>query len=133
MLENPLTRFEHEIETGEIRVLGFELIHDPERLQVVLKATEITHAGIERILPGVSKRRMTQIMRQANCLCQWLVELQGDRDGPPDLRDLERVRQSSSVQIAFVVNENLGLVDKTSKGCRMDYAVAVALILSTIG
>ena len=42
----------------------FEYIHHAQRLQVMLKATVILHAGIERILPGMAEWRVTEIVSE---------------------------------------------------------------------
>ncbi len=52
------------------------------------------------------------------------------RDGARDLRDFHGVRQAGAVQIAFVIDEHLGLVDQAPKGVRMNDAIAVALVFA---
>jgi hypothetical protein len=42
------------------------------------------------------------------------------------------MRQARSVQVTFVVDEDLGLVDKSAKRGGMDDAVTIALILTAI-
>jgi hypothetical protein len=51
-------------------------------------------------------------------------------DRTRDLRDLDGVRQRRAVQVAFVIDEDLGLVDQAAKGVGMDDAIAVALKLA---
>jgi hypothetical protein len=75
---------------------------------------------------------MSQIMREANRFGQLFVEAQGARYGARNLRHLERMRQPCSVQIAFVIDENLGLVDQPAESGRMHDAIAVPLIFRTI-
>ena len=69
MLEDALSRLEHQVQAGEVCVLGFEHVHDPQRLQVVFKATEIAHARVEFILASVAERRMPKVMGKANGFC----------------------------------------------------------------
>jgi hypothetical protein len=53
--------------------------------------------------------------------------VQGARHRARDLRDLDAVRQAGAKQVAFVIDEDLGLVFEAAKGGGMDDAVAVAL------
>ena len=47
-----------------------------------------------------------------------------------DLGDLDAVRQPRAEQVAFVIDEDLGLVFEAAEGGGMDDAVAVALELA---
>ena len=105
----------------------------PERLQVVFKAAEFAHAGIQRVLACVTKRRMAKVVRKANRFGQGFIESQGDGYRPADLGNLERVRQSCPVQVAFMINEDLCLVHEAPKRRRMNNAIPVALVFTPIG
>ena len=129
VLEHAFAAFEREIEPGELGVALFELIDDAQRLQVVLEAAVFAHAFVERVLAGVSERRVPEVVREADRLGERLVDVERARDGAPDLRDFERMRDARAVQIAFVIHEDLGLVDEAAKRIRMDDAVAIALKL----
>ncbi|MDT4863467.1 hypothetical protein FQZ97_981760 [compost metagenome] len=85
------------------------------------------HAGVQSILPGMAKRRVPQIVSERDRLDQILVQTQRTRDAAPKLRHLQRVGQTRSKQIAFVVEKNLGLVDQPAKRGAVDDAVTVAL------
>ena len=102
MLENAFASLEAEIEAVEACIPLFELVDDSERLQIVLEATEVAHAGIERILSGVAERCVAKIVRQADGFDQILVESKGSRDRASYLGHLERVRETGSVEIPFV-------------------------------
>ena len=75
----------------------------------------------------MAKRRVSQVVPQRNRLGQLLVQVQdfGDRAG--DLRDLERVRQTSAIVIAGRRKEHLGLVLQPAEGLAVYHAVAIAL------
>ena len=133
VFEDALAGFEHQVQAGKLRVLCLQFIDHAQRLQIVFETAEIAHAGIQRILPGMPERRVPEIMRKADRLGQRLVESQRRRSRAPDLRHLKRVRQPRSVQVAFVIDEDLGLVNEAAKRRRMDDAVAIALVLTTIG
>ncbi len=76
---------------------------------------------------------MAQVVRQADGLDQVLVGPQGPGERPPDLGDLQRVRQAGAVVVAFVVDEDLGLVFQTAEGGGVQDAIAVALEDGPIG
>ena len=92
----------------------------------------VAHALVERILPGMPERRVAEIVREANRLGQRFVQTQRRSDGATDLCHLERVRDASAIQIAFVIDENLGFVDQSAKRVRVDDAVTIALEFATI-
>ncbi|MNW06810.1 hypothetical protein D3C71_2032790 [compost metagenome] len=81
MLQDTFTRFKAQVEAAVAGVTLFQIIHHAQALQVVLEAAKADHAGVERILPGVAKRRVPQVMRQANGLGQVFVDAQCARNG----------------------------------------------------
>ncbi len=132
MLQDSLAGFERQVQPGEIRILFFELVGNSQRLQVVLKSAIGLHAAIQRILTRVPEGRMTEIMREADCLDQLLIQTEAARDGSTDLCDLERVCQPRAVMIALVVDEYLSLVHEATKRGAVDDPVPIALILAAI-
>src|SRR6185436_19125966 len=110
-------------------VAVLELIDDAQRLQVVLEAAEIVHAVVQRVLTGMAKRRVTEIVGETYRFDEVLVQAQGARNCAGDLRYLEGVREPRAVEVALVVDEHLRLVDEATKRRRMDHAVAIALKL----
>ena len=92
----------------------------------MVEAAKVREAPIERALPGVAERRMTEIVAQRRGLCEILVERQRPRERARDLRHLERMGQPRAEMIALVIDEHLGLVGKPAECRRMDDAVAVA-------
>src|SRR6185437_5944193 len=85
------------------------------------------HLGVERLLAGVTERRMAEIVREGERLGEVLVETEHPRDRARDLRDFEAVGQPGAVMIALVVDKDLRLVLQPAKRGRMDDAVAVSL------
>ena len=74
-------------------------------------------------------------IRQNNLLAQTrqrIVELQGDGYRAADLGNLERMRQARPIQVALVIYEHLGLVNKPPERGGMDDAIAVALVLAAV-
>ena len=66
-------------------------------------------------------------MAEGNRFGQLLVQTQHLGDRPPDLRDLERVREARAVVIAGRGEEHLRLVLEASEGLAVDDAVPIAL------
>src|SRR5262249_46798711 len=93
VLQDAFARLEGEVQAAEARIALFEFVDDAQRLQVVLEAAVVAHAVVERVLARVAERRVAEIVREADRLDEILVERQRARDGPRDLRDLERVRE----------------------------------------
>ena len=75
----------------------------------------------------MAEGRVAEIMRERQRLGEILVETQfaGDRAG--DLRHLDAVGEPGAVEIALVVDEDLGFVLELAEGAAVDDAVAVAL------
>jgi hypothetical protein len=132
VLEDALAGLEGQVEPGELRVALLELVHHPQRLQVVLEAAELAHALVERVLAGVAEGRMAEVVGEADGLGERLVQSQRAGHAARNLRDLERVRQPRAVQVALVVDEDLGLVHEAAEGRGVHDPVAVALILRAV-
>jgi hypothetical protein len=88
VLEDAFARLEHEVETREIGVLRLELIDDSQRLQVVLEASVVSHARIQRVLPGVAEGRVPEVVGETNGLGQRFIQAQGMRYRTADLGHL---------------------------------------------
>src|SRR5262245_47466043 len=76
---------------------------------------------------------MAEIVGKRKRLGQILVgvEVAGERAG--DLRHFERVGQTRTVVIAFVIDEDLGLVVEPAEGRRVKDAVAIARVRGARG
>ena len=127
MLEDAFTHLEGQVEPVEFGVALLQVIDHAQRLQVVFKAAEIAHAFVERILPGMAERRVTEIVRQRDGFHQILMQIERTRDTATDLRHFEAVREPGAEQIALMIDEDLGLVFKAAKSAGMDDAITVAL------
>jgi hypothetical protein len=110
-----------------------ETVHDADGLVVVLEAAGLGLAlpeePVEDVLPGVAERRMPEIVPDRDRLGQVLVQSQGPRDAPRDLRDLERVRQPRPEMVALVGDENLRLVLEAAERARVNDPVPVAGVM----
>src|SRR5262249_62273022 len=70
---------------------------------------------------------VAEVAAERQALGELLVEAQGAGDGASDLRPLQAVGQAGPVVVAFVVDEDLGLVLEPAERRAVDHAVAVAL------
>src|SRR6185437_12502737 len=123
---------ERQVEPSKLGIALLELIDHAQGLQVVLKAPVWAHALVERVLPGVSERGVAQIMGEADRLGKRLVQSEGARDRAGDLRHLDRVGDSGSIQVALVVDEDLRLVDQPAEGVRVNDSITIALELGPV-
>src|SRR5690606_14020224 len=135
MLEYAFAGFKTQIEPVERPIALLEFVHYAQALQVVLEAAgirrELAHAGVQRILAGVAERRVAKVMGQRNRFDEVFVQAQRARQRAGDLRHFETVGEARAKQIAFMVDENLGLVLEPPKGTGVDDAIAVTLELGT--
>ena len=90
------------------KVQILEHIHNAQTLLVVPKPERTSF--VKRRLSGVTERRVPEIMSECDRFGQILVESERPRDGPRNLRDLERMRQPSTVVVALRRDKYLRLV-----------------------
>ena len=121
------------VQAGKGQVALLELVHDPQGLQVVLEATPGPHAGVQRILAGVTKGCVPEVVGQRDRLDQLAVQVEAPGHRPADLGDLQRVREARPEEVALVIDEDLRLVDQPPKAARVHDAVPVALVLTAVG
>jgi hypothetical protein len=117
-----------EVEAGKPRIAGFEQLHDPQRLGVVVEAAAVGKEEIEGVFPGMPERWMADVVREGERLDQILVEGQSPGQGARDAGDLEGVCEAAAVVVAVVAGEDLRLVSEPAEGRRVDHAVAVPLV-----
>src|SRR5713101_4577077 len=105
----------------------FQNLHHPEALGVMPEAAHRLNRLIERLLAGMPKGRMPQIVGEGDCLGEILIQAQRPRGGPRDLGDFQRVGQARAVVVSFGGDEHLRLVGEPTKRLAVDNAIAVAL------
>jgi hypothetical protein len=132
MFEHAFATFEGQVEPRKFRVSLLELIDDAQRLQIVFETAVVAHAFVERVLACVTEWCVTEIVRKAYGFGQGFIDPKGPRDSPADLRDLQGMRDTGAVKIAFVIHEHLRLVDQPPERVGMDDSVAVALELGSM-
>ena len=91
----PFAHLERQVQPGEARVAVLEVLHNAERMQVVVELlTKAPHLPVEFFFAGMSERGMADVMDQGERLGEVLVQMQHGRDRARNLRHLECVRQS---------------------------------------
>ncbi len=93
----------------------------------------VAHQLREHALARVTEWRVAEIVGEDHGFRQFFVEPQCTRDRSRDLRTLQGVGQAVSIVIAFVIDEDLGLVLQSTKRRRVNDAVAVALVGGPVG
>ena len=89
VFEYPFPRLKTQVQAVKIRVTLLQMIDHPQALQVVLKATELDHAFMQRVLSCMAKRGVTQVVRQGNGFDQVLVEPKRPGNGATQLRHFQ--------------------------------------------
>ncbi len=130
MLQDSFARFEYQVQAVERAVMLLKFIDYAQALHIMFEAAAVLHARIQCFLPGMPERRMTEIVRQRNRFDQILVQAQVPRNRSCDLRHFDAVRQASAKQIAFMIDEHLRFVFKTSECGRMNNTVTITLKFS---
>ena len=82
----------------------------------------------ERVLAGVTKRGVAQVVAESDRLRQVLVQVQPARDGTCNLHDFHRVGEARAVVVADGSDEHLRFVLQPPKRLGVNDAIAVDLI-----
>ena len=127
MLDHAFERFPGQVQAVEFGIFALQPRQDPQRLGVVVEAAIVRHAVVERVLAGMAERRVAQVVRQRQGFGQFLVQAQAAADRAGDVRDFQRMGQARPVMVAFVGDEDLGLVLHPAECRRVNDPVAVAL------
>src|SRR6516165_2017100 len=97
MLENALAAFEGEVQPAKRRITLLQLIHYPQRLQVVLEPAVVAHALVQRVLPGMAEGGVAQIVCETDRLGERLIQPQREGDRAGDLCHLDGMRDARAV------------------------------------
>src|ERR1700733_15617139 len=128
VLDNPFAYLKGQIEAAKSGVAKLEVFSNSQRVQIVVeKESMLPHRCIQRLLPGMPKRRMPNVMHQRQCLDQIRIEtkLRGNRTRY--LRDLNRVGEAVAKMIGVPPRKDLRLRLESTKRPGMHHAIAIAL------
>src|SRR5260363_58175 len=127
MFQNTFARFKAKIESVKTAVPLFEFIDHHQTLQIVFKAAVFAHACVERVLPGMAERRMTEIVRERNRFDERFIHAQIARDRTRNLRHFQAMREPGPEQIAFMIDKNLRFAFQPSERSAMNTATDAPL------
>ena len=128
VLDHSVEGLAGQVKPVEIRVTFLEPGYDAQRLGVVVETSEGLHRRAQRLLAGMAERRMAEVVGERERLAKVFVEAEAPANRARDLRNLEAVGQPGAEKIAFVVDEDLGLVLKPPKRPAVDDPVAIPLV-----
>src|SRR5215469_16603384 len=95
MLDDSFAHLKGQVQSRKIGIAVLELLHDVERMEVVVKALAVlVHGRIQSLLAGVAKRRVADIVSESQRLDIILIYFQFGSDGAGDLCDLNGVGQA---------------------------------------
>jgi hypothetical protein len=94
----------------------------------MLETTVLFHAGIQGVLPTMSKWGMSEVMGKRDSFRQILIQIQFSGDGARDLGNFNRMGKASTEQVALMVNEDLGFVFQAPEGGGMNYTITITLV-----
>ena len=107
--------------TRVIQGLRLQTRQNAQRLGIPLETTAPCGDLIQRPLPVMPVRRMTDVMGQPRQLRQILIRAQLRRDPPRNLRHLQRMRQTSTRRITLMRPHDLSLIRQPSQSSRMQH------------
>ena len=128
MGDDSLPDLECEVEAPPPLLQSFD---GPKALLRVSKAGRLQ--GVEELFAHVAKGRVPQVVAQGDSLGEILVQIEGARDRPRDLRHLQRMGQPSDEVVAGGRDKHLGLVLETPERHGVDDPVAVPLEFAAQG
>ena len=115
------------------RIAVLQYVNHPQGLAVMVETAFAFEQFIENILPGMSERRMPQVMHERYRLGQVFVEAKVPGYRAAYLGDLDSMCESRAKVIGFVRDKHLSLVFQSAEGGGVDDAVAVALKVGAKG
>ena len=128
VLGQPFQGLPRQVEPVMLAIRRLDAHQRAQAIGIVVEPARLVERGVERLLPRMAKRRMTDIVRQRQRLAQILIEPEDTRDDTRDLGDFQAVGQAHAVMVAVGRDEDLGLVAQAAERDRMDDAVTIALI-----
>ena len=126
VVEDPVANLGRQVEPAPV---ALEHLHHTQRVLVVpeVPAESLLQQRVERLLSGVSERRVPEVVTEADRLDEILVQPQRAGDPARDAGRLQRVGQARPEVVAGRIDEDLGLVHQPPERLRVDDPIAVAL------
>lgn len=127
MLDDPLKGLPGEVQAVESGIFVLKARQDPQGLGVVIKPAIRGHDRIEGVFSGMAEGRMADIVGEGERFSEILVQPEGAGGRAGDLGDLKGMSEAGPVVIAFMGDEDLGLLLEATERVGMNDPVPVAL------
>lgn len=127
MLDDPLKGLPGEVQSVESGIFVLKARQDPQGLGVVIKPAIRGHDRIEGVFSGMAEGRMADIVGEGERFSEILVQPEGAGGRAGDLGDLKGMSEAGPVVIAFMGDEDLGLLLEATERVGVNDPVPVAL------
>ena len=134
MFNDPFAHLKRQVQAGKIEITLFELLHDSQRMQVVIETVPIiAHQFVQACFPRVPKWRMPDVVHQRQRFREFRVQTESLRDGARNLSHFDGVRQPIAEMIGVAGRKDLRFSLQAPKCARVDHAIAIPRIFVPIG
>jgi hypothetical protein len=128
VLDDALPNTQRQVESAMRGVPLLEVLDDSQGVEIVVEATPMPgKTAVQRTLAGMAKRRMADVVNQRKRLGQIFVQVKRGRNGPGDLRNLNRVGQTAAKMVGRPTGKYLGLPREPPEGTGLHNALAIPL------
>ena len=107
----------------------FEVFDYSQALAIMLEATVMPHETVQDLFAGVPERCVSEVVSQRDGFCEVFVKAEGTCDIASDGGHFHGVGKPGSEMITSAIEEHLGFVFEPPERTRMNYPVAVALVM----
>src|SRR5437879_12760014 len=116
MLDDPLANLEGKVQSGKLQIALLELLHDSQRMQVVVEAISVfAHQFVQARFAGMPKWRMSDVMHEAERFRQICVQTKCFCHSARDLGDFDGMCEPIAEMIGVAGGEDLGLCFQAAK------------------
>jgi hypothetical protein len=128
VLDDALANTKRQIQPAMRRVPLLKVIDDAQRMNVMVETAAMPlQALVKSALPGVSERRMSDVMNQCQRLGQIFLQPERSCNRPSNLRNFNGMSQSATKVIRRAAGKNLRLPRKPPKGASLHNPLPVPL------
>ena len=130
VLDDPFAHRQRQVQPAKRCVAFLKPRDNTQRVQVVVEPEAVSaERAVQRLLAGMAKRRVADVMHQRQRLRQRAVQAQRRGQRARNLRHLQRVRQAAAEVVAGAVarqaRKHLGLAGQAPERARMQHPRAI--------
>src|SRR5262245_50971888 len=116
VLDDALADLERQVQAGKGRISLFELLHNAQRVKIVIKRKPVfAHLVVKRLLPGVTEGWMPDVVDERERFHELGIESKLAGNGAGDLGNFDGVCQAIAEMVGIASAENLGLVFQSAE------------------